>query len=226
MPKPAVIAFDVIETVLDITTLEPLFLKLLGRRDAMREWYAQLILHTQSLTLADAYVPMPSLAAGVLRMLGDIHGVPVTDADAAELAAALRTMPVHDDVEPTLSRLRAAGFRLVTLTNSAPQPDGGPLARAGVAPLFERQFSVDAVKRYKPAPETYRMVADDLGVPLSAICLVAAHGWDVLGAKQAGCSAALVLRTGNAPLPCAGVPQPDLIVPDFHALADRLCATR
>lgn len=224
-PRPAVLVFDVNETLLDITALEPLFLRVFARRDAMREWYAQLILHAQAMTLAGAYTPLATLGAGVLRMMGSIHGVPVGDADASDLARAVRTMPAHADVRSALARLRDAGFRLVTLTNSAPDPDVSPLARAGLADLFERQFSVDAVKRFKPAPETYRLVADTLQVPLAAMCLVAAHGWDTLGARQAGCGAALVLRPGNAELPCAGVPQPDLVVPDLTALADRLCAT-
>lgn len=222
--RPTVLAFDVNETLLDIRALEPLFTRIFARREAMREWYAQLILHSQSLTLADSYVPLAALGAGVLRMMGTIHGVPVSDADAAELGQAVKTMPAHADVRPALTRLRDAGFRLVTLTNSAPDPDMSPLDRAGIADLFEHQFSVDAVQRFKPAPATYGLVASGVQAPVPAICLVAAHGWDTLGAKRAGCAAALVLRPGNAVLPCAGVPQPDLVVADLGALADRLAA--
>ncbi|MDX7951996.1 haloacid dehalogenase type II [Lichenihabitans sp. Uapishka_5] len=222
--RPEILVFDVNETVLDIRALEPLFLRLFGRPDAMREWYAQLILHSQSLTLAGSYVPLSTLGGGILRMLGDAHGVPITDDDAEALRHATAALPAHPDVRPGLSRLRAAGFRLVTLTNSAPEPSGSPLERAGIADLFEQQFSVDAVRRFKPAPETYRLVADALAVPLHALCLVAAHIWDTIGAKRLGCQAALVLRPGNAVLPCVGVPQPDWVVSDFMALADRLCA--
>ncbi|MBE7219587.1 MAG: hypothetical protein INR64_14035, partial [Caulobacteraceae bacterium] len=139
--RPAVLAFDVNETVLDIMALEPLFLALFGRREAMREWYAQLILHSQAMTLAGAYAPLPALAAGVLRMMGTIYSIDIGDAAVADLAAAIKTLPAHADVRPALERLRAEGFRTVTLTNSAPDPEMSTLARAGIDDLFERQFS-------------------------------------------------------------------------------------
>lgn len=222
MIAPAVLVFDVNETILDIRRLEPFFSRLFGRPEAMREWYAQLILYSQSLTLAGAYTPLTALGAGALRMLGDVHGVAVADADAEELADAVASLPPHADVGPALRRLAGAGLRLVTLTNSPPNPAGSPLDRAGLGDLFERQFSVDAVRCFKPAPQTYASVATSLDVPLARLCVVAAHAWDTLGAKAAGCKAVLVLRPGNAALSVPGVPKPDLIVPDFAGLADRL----
>jgi 2-haloacid dehalogenase len=54
--KP-IIVFDVNETLLDIEILEPLFRRLFGSGHAMREWFAQLILYSEALTLAGAYAP-------------------------------------------------------------------------------------------------------------------------------------------------------------------------
>ena len=39
-----------------------------------------------------------------------------------------------------------------------------PLERAGLGGFFERSFSVEAVRRFKPAPETYRLVAREIGI--------------------------------------------------------------
>jgi len=64
----------------------------------------------------------------------------------------------------------------MTLTNSPPDKDGSPLESAGLAHFFfERQFSVDSVRRFKPAPEAYHLVTELLNVGPSVICLVAAH---------------------------------------------------
>ena len=131
-------------------------------------------------------------------------------------------MPPHPEVPDALRQLRQAGFRMVTLTNSAPHPDGGPLERAGIAGCFEHQFSVDVVQRYKPAPETYRMVAQALGVATPALCLVAAHAWDVLGAQRVGCRGVLVTRVGHAALPVAALPQPDIVGPDLKDVAEQM----
>ena len=220
--QPSVIVFDVNETLLDIETLEPFFVRLFGDRRTLRDWYAQLVLYSEALTLAGSYSTFSDLGGAVLRMSGDIRGVPVRDHDVAELRSLTLAMPAHADVLDALRRLAEAGFRLVTLTNSAPDPQASPLERAGIAALLERQFSVDAVRRFKPAPETYRSVADGLGVPTSALCMVAAHSWDTLGAQAVGCSAALVRRSGNAPLPLPGLAQPDIVETDMSRVAEAI----
>jgi 2-haloacid dehalogenase len=226
MINPTVLVFDVNETILDIRALEPFFTRVFGRPEAMRSWYAQLILHAEAVTLAGLYAPLNVVSAGVLRMMGAAEGVLVGEADVADLAAQVASLPPHADVRPAFERLRAGGLRLVTLTNSPPNPAGSPLDRAGLGDLIEQQFSVDAVRRYKPAPETYSQVASALGVPHGELCLVAAHGWDVLGAKTAGCAGALVLRPGKAAFHLPDMPEPDIVAPDFAVLADRLLAGR
>jgi 2-haloacid dehalogenase len=119
----------------------------------------------------------------------------------------MRELPPHDDVLPSLRRLRTAGFRLATLTNSAPDAIEAQLRHAGIREHFETALSVDAVQRFKPAPETYRMAADRLGVPIGEMMLVAAHGWDVWGAINAGAQAGFVARPGQVLIPHAPRPQ-------------------
>ncbi len=149
-----------------------------GDRRALREWFAQLILYSEAITLAGAYEPFGQLGAGVLRMVAATKGVEIHEPDLDELRSLMQAMPAHSEVPAALAGLREAGFRLVTLTNSAPQPGGGQLERAGITAFLERQFSVDQVRRYKPAPETYRMVARALGVRTDELWMVACHIWD------------------------------------------------
>jgi len=162
------------------------------------------------------------LGQGVLKMLGSIHGVAIRAADIDELRERMLTMPAHSDVPTGLQQLKDAGFRLITLTNSPPDPQFSPLKQAGIDGWFERSFSVDRVRRFKPAPQVYRMVAEELDVPPAAICLVAAHVWDTIGAQSVGCSGALVARPGNAPLPVHGLPQPQVVAPDVPGVAAQM----
>ena len=115
-----------------------------------------------------------------------------------------------------------AGFRLCTLTNNTAEISGRQLERAGLLDAFERRFSVDDVRRHKPAPEVYASVARALQAQPSAICLVACHTWDTLGAVAAGWEAALVLRPGNALLDVG--PQPQMTGVDLREVADKLIA--
>lgn len=221
---PSVLVFDVNETLLDINFLAPLFERILGDPRAMREWFGHLVMYSMTATLSGRYVDFFTLGQGVLRMLADIRGVDITDDDVDGLKRGMLTMPAHPDVEGGLTVLRNNDFRLVTLTNSPPYPDGPtPLEHAGLAHFFERQFSVDACRAFKPAPAVYQRVCEELEVAPAECMLVAAHTWDTIGAQAAGFSAALITRPGNRPLPVDALPQPALIAPDLRDLARQVC---
>lgn len=219
-----IIVFDVNETLLDITTLEPLFDRLFGDVAMLRTWFAELILYSQTMTLSGIYVPFGELAAGTLSMAGSNRDIAVSDADIAELRERLGNMPAHPDVVPALTRLRDAGFRLVTLTNSAGSPSPTPLEKAEIDRYFDRHFSVEAVQKFKPAPQTYQYVANELGVETADMLMVACHLWDIVGAQAAGCKGAFVTRPNNAILPAEGLPLPNIVVGGLGELADQLAA--
>jgi len=218
---PSIMVFDVNETLLDINFISPLFERVFGDRRVMREWFNQLILYSSVTTLSGPYASFFDLAVGVLRMLGEVHEVSVASADLEELRMRLLTMPAHPDVLAGLRKLKDAGFRLVSFTNSPTDPVASPLQRAGLGQWFERSFSVEGVRRFKPAAQGYHMVAEGLDVEPSALCMVAAHVWDTIGAQCVGYSAALVTRPGNAPLVVHRLPQPQIIAPDLPGVAEK-----
>lgn len=208
--RRALIVFDVNETLLDIDVLEPFFDRVFAEKARMRDWFAQLILYSEALSLTGKYVPFGKLGAGVLRMLGQINGVPITDAHVEELRSLIANLPVHTDVADGLRRLKDAGFTLVTLTNTPAGNGPDSLDRAGLGPLFDRRFTIEPVHRFKPTPETYKLVTDTMKIARADTWLVAAHTWDTIGAQSFGWNAALVTRGANAPLEIDGVPQPDI----------------
>jgi len=223
---PSVLVFDVNETLLDIDSLAPLFEQLFGDPRVLREWFAQLVMYSMTATLAESYVNFAALARGVLRMLGDVYRIDVADEDVERLTKGLLTMPAHPDAADGLAALRDNGFRLATLTNSPPNPDGPTaLESSGLAGFFEHRLSVDARRAFKPSPAVYRYACETLGVAPGECMMVAAHVWDTLGAQNVGFSSALIARPGNPPLPVDGLTQPDLVVSDLRQLAQRLAGT-
>ena len=189
----------------------------------LREWFGQLVMYSMTATLAEHYVDFFTLGQGVLRMLADIYRVDITDDDVHRLQARMSTMPAHPDVIDALTALHDNGFRLVTLTNSPHRPGSRtPLENAGLAELFERQFSVESCRAFKPSPSVYRYACRELGVAPTDCMMVAAHVWDTVGAQNVGFGAALITRPGNPPLPVDGLPQPNLVVSDLRQLAERL----
>lgn len=218
---PAVIIFDVNETLLDIAPLGPLFGEWFGDFAMMRQWFAQLVLYSQSLTLAGRYADFGEIAAAVLAMVAHTHDRELP-ADAADrLASTLGTLPAHGDVADSVGRLKSAGFTIVTLTNSGAATQRRQLEFAGIDHLFDAQFSVESVRAFKPAQATYDSVASALGVEIDTTMLVACHAWDIVGARAAGCQTGFLRRSGNAELAIDGTAA-DLSIETLEDLADRL----
>ena len=216
------IVFDVNETLLDLTTLEPTFERIFPEKGAMRLWFSNLILYSAALTLADCYVPFTDIGAAVLKMLADTRGVVVGQADKKELLEKFSTMRAYPEVRDALRKLRNAGFRLFTLTDNLLEVQTRQFEHAGLIEFFERRFSADGAKHHKPSPRAYAYAQAQLGVPPSQLCLVACHTWDTLGAVAAGWHAALIRRPGNDLLQVG--PQPQIVGRDLNDVADQLIA--
>jgi 2-haloacid dehalogenase len=77
---------------------------------------------------------------------------------------------------------------------------------------------VDSVRKYKPAPETYQAVAKELNVTTGNLRMVAAHGWDIIGAMRAGCATAFVARPGK--LLDLLFDKPTIVGPDLLTVAE------
>jgi 2-haloacid dehalogenase len=97
------------------------------------------------------------------------------------------------------------------------------LARHGEL-RFDCMISAELMQVYKPAPEVYRGAASLLGLEPSELMLVAAHPWDLEGARGAGLRTALVRRPleygpGSA---VRNDPGAELVVDDLPELAARL----
>jgi 2-haloacid dehalogenase len=222
MPVFPLIVFDVNETLLDLQIMEPTFERIFGDKRDMRLWFANLVMYSLALTLGGSYVPFTDIGAAVMEMLANTQGIKIGAADIKELKEKFSTMPPYPEVPAALRRLRNSGFRLFTLTNNLVEVQARQLEHGGIAGFFERCFSVDSVKQYKPSPQTYAYVARELGVDPSQLCLVACHTWDTLGAAAAGWEAALIKRVGNDVL---GVgPQPQIVGDDLNDVANQLIA--
>jgi len=219
----SLIVFDVNETLLDLRALDPIFERMLGDKALRRTWFAELLRTTLLTNLLGGYLPFDVLAGHALDTVSAMHGkAPGPEARSAILAG-LRTLPAHTDVRPALDRLRSAGFQLACLTNSPPDTAQTQISNAGLAEYFRAILSVHAVQRYKPAIEPYRMAADHFGIAPAAMCMVAAHDWDVAGALHAGCRAAFVVRPG---LPRSAVlAVPDIIDNNLVSIANRIVST-
>lgn len=158
------------------------------------------------------------------RALADVLAQPAFGAlppavgdDLAEAGAHLAPWP---DSPGALGAL-ASGYTLVALSN-ADLADLAAFSAAGGL-RWHATLSTELIGAFKPAPATYAMVENLLGLDPAGALMVAAHPWDLRAAAAAGLRTAYIARPGE------GQPDPqdrfDLRAGDLTDLAAQLLET-
>ena len=218
MAQPTVV-FDVNETLLDMSSLDPLFADAFGDKASRRVWFAQTLQNAMAATIVGSYAPFDEIAMAALKMTARKRGVTLDEERGRRIMRGLAALPPHGDVRDGLTALRDAGYRTAVLAQATEPALEEQLERAKIRDYFDVVLSVDAVRRYKPAPEAYAMAYDRLGGD-ERPTLVSAHDWDIAGALACGWSAAFVNRHGTALNPLDEAPP--IVAPDLRQVATAL----
>jgi 2-haloacid dehalogenase len=195
-----VVAFDVNETLSDMRGIARQLEQLGAPPGCFDVWFAQTLRDGFALTAAGAYADFASVATPLLTALLEeapgLRGSP--EESSRQVIAGLAELDLHPDVEPALRHLAARGSRVVTLGNGAARVAETLLQRAGIHDLVEQFLSVTDVGRWKPHPDAYRHALERCNVEPHEMMLIAAHPWDIDGARRAGLRAGWVARSGGA----------------------------
>jgi 2-haloacid dehalogenase len=217
--RPAVVAFDVIETLM---SLEPLRARLadIGQPPALLEaWYTRTLRDGMALSATGDYVPFSEVAEAALR--GLTHYT-VSDEQVAAAMAGFSELPAFPDALPAMTSLSEAGLRVACLTNGSAYFASSFVNRSGLGSLVDRVISVGEVYRWKPAGVVYRYATEVMDTTPDRMALVAAHDWDCHGAKRAGLTTGWVSRkSGGFGAPFA---PPDVVGEDLTEVAAKLLA--
>ena len=219
---PRVIVFDLMGTLLDLRALDPYFERFFGDGAVRKEWFMQTLQLAMAAVLTNAYEDFGVQADTGLEMTARHYKVSMLGEEKNLILSTLRKLRPYPEVAPSLQRLRDAGLRLATLTNSTAQVAEAQLTYAGLRDHFEQVISADEIRCFKPAPEVYHLAAKRLGVESEQVRLVSSHDWDVTGALRAGCAAVFVSRPGQVMNPFG--PQPDLRGADLSEVAEKILA--
>jgi len=175
------VLFDVLGTLFSV---EPLQRRLRGT--AFEAWFERLLHSATALTLAGQFAPFADLAESTLKTtLAKLE----LKTDPGAVLAALESLPAQPGAAAALDRLRRAGLLVGVLTNGGDKATRKLLEDAGLDERVDEIVSVEEVELYKPHPAVYRHAAERLGVEPRRVTLIAAHAWDVVGAKAAGLDA-------------------------------------
>lgn len=219
--RPALLVFDVNETLSDMTPLGERFADLGVPASLSTTWFAGLLRDGFALAVGGASVPFADLAVSGLRAaLRDRPLDRDLDDAVAHVMAGFSALDVHPDVATGIPTLAAAGLRLVTLSNGAASVARELTERAEISAHVEAMLSVEQAGIWKPAHAAYAYGCAATGVEPGEAMLVAVHPWDIDGAARAGLRTCWINRT-DATYP-AYFREPELAATGLDDLATQL----
>ncbi|MFL5821376.1 MAG: haloacid dehalogenase type II [Solirubrobacteraceae bacterium] len=181
--------------------------------------FHEALLLTMADTLSGApYRPLPDYLRATLE-----RGLRAAGRDTKDLDAAMERASAMDPFSTAagaLDRLEDAGLAVGLLTNSAAASAEQSLEAAGLRDRFQAVIATDAVEVFKPHPRVYGYAVERLEARPEEICLVAAHGWDVMGAMRAGLRGAWVAHSERWLVPT--LPDPDVRGEDLEDAAAKI----
>lgn len=211
MPSNIVLAFDAYGTLLSTSSIATKLGTHFGSSTAdtiATTWRKYQLEYTWRANSMGVYWDFSVITRRSLKHALAESGVSLTDDQIEDVMAAYDNLSTFDDVQPLLERLQeAADIKAVVFSNGTHEmvqqsitssPDLGPHSA-----LFTDIISVDAMRKFKPAPETYVHLAEKVGKDpfnaeqMSEIWLVSGNPFDVVGGRGVGMNAIWVDRAGT-----------------------------
>lgn len=219
-----VIGFDIYGTLVDPLEMNEHLRPVVGEDLSERFselWRNKQIEYTFRRGLMQRYEDFDTCTRQALVFAARALEVDLSEQDREKLIEEYKNLKPFPDVIPGIEAMKAKGHTLVAFSNGVEATARALLDRAGVLRHLENVISVDDVKTFKPDPEVYHYLARRLERAPEETWLVSSNPFDVIGAKAAGLLAAWIKRKPDAQFDPWEI-EPDLVVPDLEALAEKL----
>jgi 2-haloacid dehalogenase len=207
--RPRVVVFDVIGTLFSLESQRPRLMACGLPESALEAWFAAGLRDLFALRVTGRTAPMIKvLKDNLAHLLAKKH--PRQDGPRVDtVIEGMSQIEPDPQARSALEILSESGLTCTALSNGNLRATETLLDNAGLHGSFAHVLSIDSIGLPKPRAEVYHVVADALELPPQALLMVAAHPWDLHGARAAGLSTAYVSR---------GLPWPaSLDAPDFTA---------
>ncbi|MDN3596135.1 haloacid dehalogenase type II [Zunongwangia endophytica] len=218
--KIKALIFDVNETLLNMQKLSDAVNEVLDNKLAFQVWFGKLLHYSLVENDTDSHNDFSEIGKAVFKMTADFFGKKLTEDQINSTLSLVKKLPTYEDVSIGLQKLKDQDLKLIALTNGNRETLDAQLSFAEIDTYFDAVYSVDEVGKFKPNKIAYQKVVDNLDLLAEETLMVAAHGWDISGAKNAGLKTAFIEREGKSEYPLA---QPaDLSAKNINELVEKL----
>lgn len=151
-----------------------------------------------------------------LRFWCEERGYSYADSDSEALVRSMRSWQPFHDTKPALERVRAAGMKLVIISNSDRDLISHSLKHMGIA--FDDVITAEDCRAYKPAQTVFEQALARIGeAPERMLHVAFGFKYDIGPAQRFGWKSAWINRNAE---PKPGAENPDYEWRDLWSLAE------
>ena len=198
MAASYIYVFDAYGTLFDVHSAVARFKAEIGEHAAPISdmWRVKQLEYTWTRTLMGEYRDFRALTAEALDYAAARFGG-ISASLRENLLSAYERLDAYPDAEPTLRKLKQTGAQTAILSNGTPDMLKNAVHSAGLGASIDRILSVDAVRSYKTAPQTYALVEQAFGAARDTISFQSSNRWDIAGAQKFGFRTVWINRAGH-----------------------------
>jgi 2-haloacid dehalogenase len=182
------VVFDAYGTLFDVYALSACAETLIGERglQLITLWRDKQLEYTRLRTLCERYADFWCITEDALIFSCELLGVKLSEEGRAQLMSQYLRLSAFPEVVSALQRIRESKLPLAILSNGTQRMLDSAVTNSRMEQLFDHILSVDAVKKFKTAPQAYRLALDTLHFREQEILFVSSNCWDACCATWFG----------------------------------------
>jgi 2-haloacid dehalogenase len=199
------IAFDAYGTLFDVYSMGQLAESLFpGQGESLAiMWRDRQIEYTRLVTMSDPnpagsqyYLPFWELTIRSLRYVCKRMKLDLNTATENRLMDQYAKLTAFEDSFSVLKQLKGLGMATAILSNGSREMLETVVQSNHLKPYLDQVVTVEEVKLFKTAPQSYQLLLDAFSVNKDEILFVSSNAWDAVGASWFGLDVFWVNRQG------------------------------
>ncbi|PRY97879.1 2-haloacid dehalogenase [Jezberella montanilacus] len=200
------VAFDAYGTLFDVYSMGQLAEELYpgnGQAFALM-WRDRQIEYTRLVTMSDPdtqgskyYLPFWDLTVLSQRYVCKRLGLQWSSENEKRLMDQYAKLTGFADSLSVLKSLKEQGRATAILSNGSREMLATVVESNGLKPYLDKVVTVEEVRLFKTAPQSYQLLLDAFGLRKDEILFVSSNAWDAVGAKWFGFDVFWVNRLGH-----------------------------
>lgn len=218
------LAFDIYGTLIDPMSLGKMLRTMIGNEEKTKTfnilWRDKQLEYSFRKAAMGQFNHFSECTQQALSYCNDFLKARLSKEKMVELLGSYRKLPPYEETESCIKSLKEKGHEIIALSNGKKDDLISLFENSGLIDYFDLIISVDEVKKFKPSPEVYELLASKANADKENTWLVSANGFDVIGAGACGLKTVWLKRSPDAILDPFGY-MPDLVVSSLLDLTHR-----